>query len=390
MTGHRLLGLTGTATLEITGACPEDCMTSLAACGIRFRGFQKTDELTIRLTVSDRELNRVRQCAKKQMCSVEVLSVSGLVPMLRSMGWRALYPLVLLGLVLLVFWLQGHIWFFTVSGNQQVPAAQILRVLEENGVGFWTDADELDMNTVKNRVLSELPELGWITINTEGGTAEVIVREREEKPAISRSAAPANIVAKKNGLITGIEATGGTPQVKAGDVVLAGDLLISGVTNLDKTLLLTRAQGEVYARTWNPVSGLLPDNAKEKQFTGRQTVRYSLIFGKKLINFYKTSGISYSNYDKIMEQTDLTLPGGYVFPVSITKVTLREYVPQALGISEPEQLLEQTVLAQVRQKLTAGQILRSTPSVQETAGGFRLSGTVECQEEIGTVAEIKD
>lgn len=389
MTGHRMLGLTGTVSLTLTGACPEECLTALTAQGVRFREFRKPDELTIALTVSDRDMAIVRRCAKRQMCSVEIIRVSGPVPLLRAMGWRVAYPLALLSLGLLVLWLQGHIWFFTVTGNETVPTERILWVLEENGVGFFTDADSLDMNTLKNQVLADLPELGWITVNTQGCTAQVIVREREEKPVLSGSSAPANVLARKSGLITHVEVTGGTAQVEAGDVVLAGDLLISGVTNLDKTVLLTRAEGEVYARTWSTVEAVLPDNAVEKAYTGRQTARYSVTFGKKTINFYKSSGISYGNYDKIMESKTLALPGGYTFPVTVTKTVLREYV-SGDSYEGSEALLEASALAQIRLSLTAGSILRSALTVEREAGGLRLRGVVECQEEIGIVAEIKD
>lgn len=389
MTGPRLIGLGGTVTVEVTGACPEDFLTSLAVHNVRFRSLSRVDELTVRLTISERSLPAVRAYAKKQMCGVSVIAVSGLVPALRAMGLRVLYPAALLALLMTVFWLQGHIWFIRVTGNQLIPTERILWTLEENGIGFWTDTASLDMNTVKNQMLTDLPELGWITINTQGGMAQVVVRERGEKPVVSRQSAPANMVAKKSGLITDVQVTGGTAQVKRGDVVLAGDLLISGVTDLDQTLLLTRAEGEVYARTWTAVSAVLPDNSSNKQYTGRQTVRYRLTIGKKTINFYETSSISYSNYDKIMESTTLTLPGGYSFPVTLTRISLREYVPEESAV-RPEGLLETAALGQIQSSLTAGTILKRALRVREAPGGLWLSGTVECQEEIGKAAEIKE
>ena len=310
MTGNRFLGLSGTISAKITGACPEDCLSRMAAAGIRFRDFQKQDELTVCVKISQRDIFTVRQCAKKSMCSVEFLGISGLIPRLQAMGKRIFYLPVLAGLVALVFWLQSHIWFFTVSGNETVPAEKILWVLEENGIQFFTRADSLDMNTVKNQILEDLPELGWITINTEGGHAQVVVRERTEKPALSKDAAPSNVVAKKSGVISQVEVTGGTASVTEGDIVSEGDLLISGVSDLETTLLLTRAQGEVYAHTWNPVTAKTADSITEKVYTGRERTGYQLTLGKKTINFFKSSGISYVDYDKITENVRAVLPGG--------------------------------------------------------------------------------
>ena len=88
----------------------------------------------------------------------------------------------------------------------------------------------------------------------------------------------------------------------------------------------------------------------EKIYTGRETVGYSITIGKKTLNFYKTSGISYDNYDKIMESSVLTLPGGYAFPVSVTKICFREYTLQPVGWTEEEiqAQLERAALAQIQ------------------------------------------
>lgn len=380
------------ARVELIGASPEGCLSRMAEEGILFWDFQAVDELTVRVNVCAGDIPKIRRCGKKTMCSVEIVSLYGLVPRLRAMGMRILYLPVLLGLLLLVFWLQSHIWFFTVTGNETVPVEEILRVLEENGVGFWTSTDSLEMNSLKNRVLEDLPELGWITVNTEGPMAQVVVRERAEKPAISEDSTPANLVAKKAGVIESIDATGGTPVVKPGDIVAAGDLLISGVPNLDKTMLLTRAEGEVYANTWTRLTASMPETVARKSYTGRKFVGYRITFGKNTINFYKTSGISYGEYDKIMEQTRLTLPGGYQFPVTFTKCTFREYESEAAPLEEAEvqTRLEAAITAQLQLHLSAGSILDKQLSLSLEDGVYTLSGVVECREEIGSVAKIKD
>jgi similar to stage IV sporulation protein len=308
------------------------------------------------------------------------------------MGVRVGYLSVLLIMILLAFRLQSHIWFLQVTGNETVSTEKILWTLEENGIGFFTDISKLDMNQVKNQLLTALPELGFLTINTQGGVATVLVRERAEKPVIQDSAAPANIVARKSGLITEVITTGGTAQVKAGDIVTEGQLLISGVTNLEKTLLLSRAEGEVYGRTWARIAAVLPDTETKKVYTGEKTRKISLTFGKNTINFYKTSGISYPNYDKMTVRKTLTLPGGYSLPVSLTVNTFLAYDPVELPIEETraEALLRAAVQRQIQQTLTAGSMVSERLSLMAEDSLYRLSGVVECQEEIGTVVEIQD
>ena len=384
--------MTGKVRVKITGACPEDCLTRITGQGIRFRDYVKKDVLTAEFTLALSDLKDLEAAAKKTMCEVEVLKIYGCLPSLRAMGPRLAYLGLLVGVVLLVFWIQGHIFFLEVEGNTTIPEEEILRILEGNGIGFWTRADELEMNLLKNQILSEIPELGWITINNEGPMATVVVRQREEKPVASEDVAPANILSNQSGVIEDVTVTGGTAQVKKGDVVTAGQLLISGVTNLDKTLLLTRAEGEVIARTFGRKTAVLLDSVTEKCYTGRETTGISVTFGKNTINFYKTSGISYDNYDKMTVRKTLTLPGGYELPLCLTIATFREYETVLVPMEEDaaQVLLTEGVRRDTEGKLSAGMILDMRLRMQQSEALYTMTGIVECRENIGVSVEIKD
>ena len=390
MSGRRPFSPAGTVEVLAIGACPEELLSRLAASHVRFQILERRDEITLRLRLPLRDLERARACAEKAFCSLEPLRTSGTAPFLRAMGLRALYPVLLGLIVLLVFWLQRHLMFFTVQGNETIPSEMILHALEAEGVGFFTDADELDMTGLKNRMLTAMPSLGFFSLNREGSFAEIIVRERAETPAVSRSAAPANVVAEKDGMILSVSASAGDAQVQPGQTVRAGQLLISGVTALDRTMLLTRAEGEVYARTWNRVDVLLPDPAGKKIYTGRERVLYRLTIGKKTINFYKSSGISYGSYDKIEEDMVLVLPGGYSLPATLTRIVLREYTLEPMRPEGADSLLRQAADRQLLSEMAAGVIVSRRYAAHQLPGGARLLGAAECREEIGRTVEIKE
>ena len=381
-------GCIGRAKLRICGACPEALLQKLSNEDILFWGYEKQDELTAFLWVSNRDIDRVTWHGKRAMVEIEVMAVYGVGPFLRRMGLRVVLIPVLLLVVCLTLYLQTHIWFFQVTGNETVPEEEILWALEECGVTFGTG--KFDLNQVKNQVLSLVPELRWLTINLHGGTAQVVVREKEEMPVIGDEAGPRNIVASKGGMIMEVSVQQGDPQVEAGQLVEPGQLLISGVTDLEKTMLLSRAEGEVYARTWSEKTAVLPKNGYKKVYTGEKKVRLSLEIGKKTINFFKTSGISYGEYDKMTVRKRLTLPGGYTLPVAVTVVTLSEYTPQVYESAEPWELLSAALLGNVKNRLVAGSILDHDLQGRGEEDCIILSGTVECLEEIGRAEEISD
>lgn len=390
MTGQ--LWFSGKARIQITGANPEECLYRMVRAGIPFRDYRKTDPLTAHLVISASALKQAEGIAEKNLCNLATEEIYGIVPFLRSMGWRICYPVILCLILVGVFLMQNYIWFLEVEGNTMIPSERILRLLEGQGIGTGASIKDLDMNQLKNRLLTQEPQLRYITINTQGGMATVIVREREEKPENTRPVQPADIVAKKGGIITQVTPTGGTPVVQPGDVVTEGQLLISGVTRLDKTLILTRAEGEVYARTFYHSTLVTPVSCMEKNYTGRECKRFSVSFGKKTINFYKSSGISYDNYDRMTCRTALTLPGGYRLPVTLIVTTCREYQPVPVAVSEPdaETLLYASLEEQLKLKMTAGEILSHSMTISTDDRGIVLSGNTFCREEIGSAAEIKD
>ena len=113
---------------------------------------------------------------------------------------------------------------------------------------------------------------------------------------------------------------------------------------------------------------------------------------EKTINFFKTSGISYGEYDKIMESVSLVLPGGYALPVTITKITCREYEPYQVPISQEaaEDCMAAAAERQLKLDMLAGQVLTQDLTLYQAEGVYRLTGVAECREEIGSVAVIKD
>ena len=388
MNGGNIQGRLGRVKLHIVGACPEDLLQALSQHEIPFWGYVKADELSAMFWIRHRDLFQVRSLCKKAMVEDSVLETCGILPAVRGTGRRVLLLPVIVLLLVLALYLQTHIWFFTVTGNETIPEEEILWALESCGVSFGTG--KFDLNLVKNQMLSKLPSLRWLTINIHGGFAEVVVREREEMPVVAEEAGPRNLVAEKSGLIEEVLVTTGDPMVEAGELVEAGQLLISGVTDLEKTTLLSRAEGEVYARTWTDKTAILPNNLQKKQYTGEKSVRLSLQIGKKTINFFKTGSISYGEYDKIIVKKPLTLPGGYELPLSVTVVTFREYESLGVEPSAPWDILTECLLTQVRQRLVAGSILDHDLHGSREEDRFLLSGTVECREEIGKGAEISD
>ena len=151
------------------------------------------------------------------------------------------------------------IWDFQVTGNDTVSTEKILRALENCGVGVGTRSLSFDQEELRNRVLLELGDISWLSVNVKGCTAHVQVVERRRPPEIVDRSRPANVVAARDGLVTKLEALDGRALVAAGAVVTRGQLLISGVSDSPSDgVRFMRGSGRVYARTWYTLSVLVP------------------------------------------------------------------------------------------------------------------------------------
>ena len=386
--------LRGSARIEVSGAFPERFVNLCAQRGVAFWGVEWQGEGTVRLTVRGRDRRRLEPLAQRVGCTVSTLSGEG-IPFFLS-RFRKRYAL-LIGLALslsTVCVLSRFILIVEVSGNEQVPTAQIVAELRRQGLRVGSYGPGLDTAELAHQTLLQLPELSWMTINLHGTRAQVLVREGVAKPEMEDESVLGDIVAEAPGIITGLEVLQGDGVVQEGDTVDAGDVLISGTrtlpvpeySELTPEQLEVRAKGKVYARTWRTLSARIPLQAPVKTYTGQEERRWSLLIFGGRVNFYRNSGISFEQYDKISDTWTARLPGGSVLPISLVRETARAYTAQSAPIDRDaaQALLEGRLEESVIQALGEdGEVVGKDFTAAVADGVLTVTLKAECQEEIG-------
>ena len=113
--------------------------------------------------------------------------------------------------------------------------------------------------------------------------------------------------------------------------------------------------------------------------------KFSIIFGKKRINFYSGSGILDSSCVKMYDKRYVTLPGGLQLPVVIvteTWITCQEQsVP--LVAEQESQALSQLSRRYLKEQMVAGTILSNEEEITVAEGLICLTGEYGCIEMIG-------
>ena len=136
--------------------------------------------------------------------------------------------------------------------------------------------------------------------------------------------------------------------------------------------------------TMHRISAQIPSQVEEKTEYGHKKRCVYLNFGRKRIKLFGNSGISVQDCDKIINEKQLTLPGGYQLPLGVTVETYRPYRPVKSILSEALafEILQNAADRQVKLGMVAGQILQTEQQTQAYNGVYLLTQTTWCREMI--------
>ena len=258
--GHSRDGITATleavnfckghVTIRVESGFPERVLNLCAARDLSFWDlvWESPTAFTCRLT--RRDYHRLRRAAEAVDCTLCVVGKEGAPYFLARFRGRRVLVVSLTVCAMALFLGSFFVCEFVVEGNETVPTEEILRALEKNGVGIGSFGLALDGEDIRNHVLLDVPELSWLTVNVSGFRAYVQVRERVPVPEVVDEEHPSNVVARRPGMVLEVRAMDGVTAVGKGSVVTEGQLLISGVEDLDTfgARVLT-GMGSVTART---------------------------------------------------------------------------------------------------------------------------------------------
>ena len=278
-----------------------------------------------------------------QACGIEFSTVrSGGLP-IYLMGYKLRFGLLLgcVCMALLIGYFSSIIWDVRIMGNNTVTVKEIKDMLATHGVSVGERIEGIDVDKIQNSILIESDSISFISINLSGNVAEVKIIENVSPNKTESRIGFANIVAKKSGIITDIRSYEGNVVSKSGQVVNAGDILISGLYDSNiYGFRYTRASGEVMAKTVEEYYIEIPLIYDEKCYTGDVNYEKYLNFFGKNFNISKKGGKGIYIYDTIYSVDSYTLIGEYELPISIATVSRHEYetVSATRTIEEAEAL----------------------------------------------------
>ena len=342
-----------------------------------------------------RAFSSLRPLARRTGVRLHILKKEGLPFLLRPLKARpGLWGGGLLALGIL-YALSFFLWSVEVTGVSPGTARLILSSLSEKGLHTGAFLPSIDPVDLKSRLLIELDELDWVAVNLRGTHAQILAVESPPKPSNQSlsAAAPADLIAKKNGVILDTHILRGEQLIFRGAAVQKGEIIAShevhgvipGSKELSGAVRYVHAAGEVIARTEGDVAVYMPSSRLTKRFTGREYTENRLFFAGIPIKFSKSYGNPYGNSDIIKTRLDLSLPGGRALPVALEKTQSTEFTlvsapfPGTLAAEEMQRALENYLLARAEK----GNIEEISCVLSEADGLWRLDAHYIMTEDIG-------
>ena len=338
-----------------------------------------------------KEFKEVCKIVKQLNCKLKIRNKKGLPFLMYKYKKRKAFAILLIIVVFIIGLSSMYVWNVDIieENNQELP--NIRQDIEEAGIKLGTLKSKINSKEIINKIRLKRNDVAWMGIEKKGTNVIVKLVKADQKPEIVDTNEYCNIVSDKTGVITKINAQNGTANVKVGDTINKGDILINGWMEGKYTgIRYVHAKGEIEAKVWYTKNKKIPYILKQTRETGNQENKYSLKINNFEINFLKKYS-KFEIYDTIETDSKFRIFSDFYLPISVVKTTFKEkenYTQKytleeakTLGIEELQEELKKEIKDEKK-------IVNKNINTYEKEDGVEIYVTYEVLENIGTNEKI--
>ncbi|QGT99987.1 YqfD [Candidatus Syntrophocurvum alkaliphilum] len=356
--------VSGIIEVSLRGKGQEKIINMALTRGIYIWDIKKSAErMTFKVRTSG--FDALQTIAEENNFELEITNRSGLPYYKNILKRRVGFITGALIFIFALYLMSSFIWFVEVSGNNTVDKSKIVFVAAQQGVHKGAPKWSFSKTEVEEALLRNISELSYVQLNIRGVKANIKVVEKVLPN--EEITGPCHIVASKDGVIEEILLLDGQANVKVGDVVSRGDILISGIVfppeqevieesdesieEVEPTLPYTvRARGVVKARVWYEGYGEC-SMISEKQFTsGKEAKKIYLETPWRTINIRGDRNVGFPEAEQKITKQTLNTPLG---EFNLFKVTIKEKIKKVTEYSEEEaiKIAKEKAMQELEQKM---------------------------------------
>lgn len=379
----------GRVTFTVPRSDLEKCMNLLHRNCIYSKKLREEKDSEFCFTVRKSDSDKTVRLLDKSGIKVYSIKGKGLPFLLKRYKKRIGIPIGLL-MIALSLWISGKfVWQIEYTGNDSVPDHVVEEMLFDAGFGVGTYIPKVDLYKLCSRFIRENEDFSYISVNMEGTTARVQLRERRSRQEKTEYKA-SNLVAKYSGQIESLTVYSGQTVVGREDVVREGEILVSGFSENKSGFDIVRSTGSVYAYVTRRLTVEIPFEKTVKVYSGKKQTKYELMFFGKSITLKNENDGSLDSFDEFCDRERVVLFDRVRLPLMLNKTLYSGYdlKKQILTPDEARASAEAEMSRIMVKELADSEILEVKPHSEQTEDSYRLVYEIYCLTDIAEEKEI--
>ena len=374
----------GYVILQIEGISIARFLKRLTENGVRVEELRRVGPLSVRFRMPANRFFELRKWKKGLPLKIRIVGRSGPAFAVKKLLRRPVLWIGTLVLFAALCWASSRIWSIRIEGAERVDPKEIRTLLKEHGLSVGARPKGPVLITAANDLSARIADAAWIGLDREGITLTVKVVESKLASSKKTRAVPSDVIADRDGVVTDISVMRGQANVRVGDKVRAGDVLISGTVSYKEETYETSADGIVKAAVLYEAECPVPETIEEIVETDQTEPVRTLRIGPWTLLLQKPS------FERYRLTETRTIPTSDRFPVYVDETIARELIlrERALSESEAEELaLSRAGTLALEQVPRDAAIMNQYGTVRRKDGALVAVVTVTAEEIIGRTEE---
>lgn len=358
--------MTGTIRIKIEALNAGTIVNKLIDSGVYIKNLKEKSKYVIF------EINQKDEVSLKKICKrfhrrYEIISKNNFVNHVRK--FKYYFGFLVAVTIISIFLFTSNLYIYkiniSVSSEGNFDLENINRLLKENNIVSGVQKKDIDVDKLQNLIISTQDNVAGCKIKQNGGVLDIVIYPGLLKENVSTE----NIYSKFNAIITDIEIYAGKTNLKVGDLVKKGDLLIENNHG---------AAGKITGKIYLSDYLIYNENQYEKVKTGNVIKKRGIsIFNKNLTKMAKFDG--FSNFFE--ENCVFYVSKNMFLPLKIIETTYSEFELKDVIIpfESQEENLKTKLYNSLIQKAVDEKITNVTYSVVRENNLVRLDCFIECE-----------
>lgn len=304
-----------------------------------------------------KDYKKIAKLARKFQCRTKILKRKGLWFKIRKILVRKGLFAGAAAVALCIWFFTNLIWRIDIISPDKNITQDIYSLLYRNDVYAGAFFSQEKNQNIIQQISKNVDNVGYVTLNFYKGILTCKVDPTINKMPYLENRTTGNITASMDGVIEELEIYNGFSDIKIGQSVSKGDILVSA-TFIDRNSNIQQVMPRAYIKAYcqKQYSAYVPYNKKVHVRTGEYSKKVTLKFMNKELIMQKANIEEYLLYESKKTVEHITVLG---FRLPLTKETVFYYKKEEINVHKDEKT------AKIAAKIIVDTVVESDVSLVE-------------------------